>query len=165
MTRSDNQKYQDFGSFPGYSKIVISCSAHSHQRWTMFITFLAWEDKNYYYCDRSHIIEVYFHMEIHERLRKNREFLLLQYNSNLEDVLDLQDTLVRDILPSMTDELELCPEAVKWTTDWLSDTCVCLLFLAEVYLSADSLLSIYLPYLQGEPYSLLVTDGFMTRNP
>ena len=68
-------------------------------------------------------------METHERLRKNRDYLLHQYNSNLEDILNLQDTLIRDILPSITDELELCPEAVKWATDWLCDTCTCRLFL------------------------------------
>jgi retinaldehyde-binding protein 1 len=65
-----------------------------------------------------------------ERLRKNRDFLLQQYQSNLEDILDLQDTLVQVILPSVADELELCPEAVKWAMDWLYDTCTCPLFLS-----------------------------------
>ena len=67
-------------------------------------------------------------METH--LRKNKDILLQEYRSNLQDVLDLQDTFIQDILPSVTDELELCPEAVTWVTDWLCDTCRCLLFLA-----------------------------------
>lgn len=69
-------------------------------------------------------------METHERLQKNRDYLLQQYNSNLEDILNLQDTLIQDILPSITDELELCQEAVEWAADWLCDTGTCLLFLA-----------------------------------
>lgn len=64
------------------------------------------------------------------QLRKNKDVLLQEYRSNLQDVLDLQDTFIQDILPSVTDELELCPEAVTWVTDWLCDTCTCLLFLA-----------------------------------
>ena len=67
-------------------------------------------------------------METH--LRKNRDVLLQEYRSNLQDVLDLQDIFIQDILPSVTDELELCPEAVTWVTDWLCDTCTYLLFLA-----------------------------------
>ena len=65
-----------------------------------------------------------------ERLRNNRDILLQEYRSNLQDVLGLQDTFIQDILPSVTDELELSPEAVTWVTDWLCDTCTGLLFLA-----------------------------------
>ena len=64
------------------------------------------------------------------QLRKNKDILLQVYRSNLQGVLDLQDTFIQDILPSVTDELELCPEAVVWVTDWLCDTRTCLLFLA-----------------------------------
>ena len=64
------------------------------------------------------------------QLRKNNDILLQVYRSNLQGVLDLQDTFIQDILPSVTDELGLCPEAVIWVTDWLCDTCTCLLFLA-----------------------------------
>ena len=67
-------------------------------------------------------------METH--LRKTKDNLLQEYRSNLQDVLDLQDTFIQDILPSVADELELCPEAVLWMTDWLHDTCTCSLFLA-----------------------------------
>ncbi|KAF8160690.1 CRAL-TRIO domain-containing protein [Crassisporium funariophilum] len=61
-------------------------------------------------------------MQTLERLRTNRDTLLQQYHSNLEDVLSLQDTLIQDILPSVTDELELSPEAVEWSKEWLCDT-------------------------------------------
>ncbi|KDR75091.1 hypothetical protein GALMADRAFT_122666 [Galerina marginata CBS 339.88] len=61
-------------------------------------------------------------METRKRLQKNRDALLEQYHSNLEDVYSLQDTLIRDILPSVTDELELGPEAQEWAREWLSDT-------------------------------------------
>jgi hypothetical protein len=64
------------------------------------------------------------------QLRQNKDILLQEYRSNLQDVLDLQDIFIQDILLSVTDELELCPEAVTWVTDWLCDTCTCLLFLA-----------------------------------
>jgi hypothetical protein len=64
------------------------------------------------------------------QLRKNKDILLQEYRSNLQDVLDLQDTFIQDILPAITDELELCPEAVIWVSDWLGDTCTCLIFLA-----------------------------------
>lgn len=45
-----------------------------------------------------------------------------QYHANLEDVYSLQDTLIRDILPTVADELELSPESQDWGKEWLSDT-------------------------------------------
>ncbi|KAH9485075.1 hypothetical protein JR316_0001981 [Psilocybe cubensis] len=62
-------------------------------------------------------------MEILKRLQKNRDALLEQYHTNLEDIYSLQDTLIRDILPSVTDELELSVESQEWAKEWLSDTC------------------------------------------
>ncbi|PPQ84585.1 hypothetical protein CVT25_015788 [Psilocybe cyanescens] len=61
-------------------------------------------------------------METFKRLERNRDALLEQYHSNLEDIYNLQDTLIRDILPSVTDELELSPESQEWAKEWLSDT-------------------------------------------
>ncbi|KAJ6594437.1 CRAL-TRIO domain-containing protein [Mycena capillaripes] len=46
-----------------------------------------------------------------------------QYAENLEAVLALQGTLIQDILPSVTDELELDAESIQWAKEWLSDTC------------------------------------------
>ena len=59
-------------------------------------------------------------------LQTNREKfkqLSLQYTENLEAVLVLQGTLIEDILPSVTDELELDDESIWWAKEWLSDTC------------------------------------------
>ncbi|KAJ7212931.1 CRAL-TRIO domain-containing protein [Mycena pura] len=59
-------------------------------------------------------------------LQTNREKfkqLSLQYTENLEAVLALQGTLIEDILPSVTDELELDDESIWWAKEWLSDTC------------------------------------------
>ncbi|KAJ7020002.1 CRAL-TRIO domain-containing protein [Mycena alexandri] len=59
-------------------------------------------------------------------LDANREkFKLLgsQYTEHLEAVLALQGTLIEDILPSVTDELELDVESQRWAKEWLSDTC------------------------------------------
>ncbi|KAF8070799.1 CRAL-TRIO domain-containing protein [Lyophyllum atratum] len=61
-------------------------------------------------------------MSTTELLRENCERLLVQYNSNIQAVLGLQATLIRDILPSVTDELELSPEATEWAKEWLEDT-------------------------------------------
>lgn len=58
-----------------------------------------------------------------EVLHANYEKLLSQYNSNVGAVLSLQATLICDILPSVTDELELGPEATEWAKEWLEDTC------------------------------------------
>lgn len=55
-------------------------------------------------------------------LQANCERLLTQYHSNIQAVLALQTTLIRDILPSVTDELELSPEAMEWAKEWLEDT-------------------------------------------
>lgn len=64
-------------------------------------------------------------MEICDQLRANCDKLLEAYHTNLEDVRKLQDTLIRDILPSVTDELNLSPEATAWAEAWLSDTGMC----------------------------------------
>ncbi len=62
-------------------------------------------------------------MNIQERLHINHESLLDQYHANVETVLDLQATLLRDILPSIKDELDLSPDATEWAKTWLYDTC------------------------------------------
>jgi hypothetical protein len=62
-------------------------------------------------------------MNIKERLRINHENLLNQYHPNVEAVLDLQATLLRDILPSVQDEHDLSPDATEWAKKWLYDTC------------------------------------------
>src|SRR5260370_26314271 len=62
-------------------------------------------------------------MNIHERLRTNHENLLDQYHANAGIVLGLQTTLLRDILPSVKDELDLSPDATEWAKRWLYDTC------------------------------------------
>lgn len=60
-------------------------------------------------------------------LKANRDRLLTQYTDNLEAVLALQGTLIHDILPSVTDELEFTDDAesTEWATEWLQDTCRC----------------------------------------
>ncbi|KAM6502110.1 CRAL-TRIO domain containing protein [Amanita muscaria] len=62
-------------------------------------------------------------MTIREHLRLNHETLLEQYHVNAENVSNLQATLLRDLLPSLEDELELDPETTDWTKEWLYDTC------------------------------------------
>lgn len=64
-------------------------------------------------------------MDFRALLQANCERLLEQYVSNIDAVLALQVTLIHDILPSVTDELELSPEATEWAREWLSDTCTC----------------------------------------
>ncbi|KAF9010630.1 CRAL-TRIO domain-containing protein [Cyathus striatus] len=61
-------------------------------------------------------------MDIQSRLQHNCERLLVSYRENLEDILNLQATLIRDILPSVMDELELPPDATEWAKEWLRDT-------------------------------------------
>lgn len=61
-------------------------------------------------------------METQRRLQTNRDALLEQYFANLEDVYNLQDTLIQSVLPSVTDELGLGLEAQEWAKEWLSDT-------------------------------------------
>ncbi|KAJ7091965.1 CRAL-TRIO domain-containing protein [Mycena belliarum] len=55
-------------------------------------------------------------------LKANFEKLLEQYTENLDAVRNLQGTLIEDILPSVTDELELDAESVRWAAEWLDDT-------------------------------------------
>ncbi|KAJ7354666.1 CRAL-TRIO domain-containing protein [Mycena albidolilacea] len=55
--------------------------------------------------------------------REKFELLGAQYTENLEAVLALQGTLIDDILPSVTDELELDADSIEWAKEWLSDTC------------------------------------------
>jgi hypothetical protein len=61
-------------------------------------------------------------MSTSDLLQANYEKLLAEYTSNLQGVLDLQDTLVNDVLPSVVDELSLGPEATEWCREWLEDT-------------------------------------------
>ncbi|KAJ7646780.1 CRAL-TRIO domain-containing protein [Roridomyces roridus] len=56
-------------------------------------------------------------------LKANREKLLNTYAENLEAVLDLQRTLLADVLPSVTDELNLDADSEQWAAEWLNDTC------------------------------------------
>ncbi|KAJ7661636.1 CRAL-TRIO domain-containing protein [Mycena rosella] len=56
-------------------------------------------------------------------LKANFHRLESQYTENLDAVQALQGTLIQDILPSVTDELELDAESIRWATEWLSDTC------------------------------------------
>jgi hypothetical protein len=65
-----------------------------------------------------------FEMNTQDILRANYEKLLEQHRSNVEGIFTLQATLIRDILPSVTDELDLSPEATEWAAKWLGDTCV-----------------------------------------
>ncbi|KAF9452764.1 hypothetical protein P691DRAFT_696412 [Macrolepiota fuliginosa MF-IS2] len=61
-------------------------------------------------------------MDIQELLKSNSKQLLKEYNENMDHVLDLQTTLIRDILPSVVDEFELGPDATEWAEEWLNDT-------------------------------------------
>ncbi|KAK2464172.1 hypothetical protein APHAL10511_003629 [Amanita phalloides] len=61
-------------------------------------------------------------MSIQDRLQINHENLLKQYHANIETVSSLQATLLRDILPFVSDELRLGPEATEWAKFWLYDT-------------------------------------------
>lgn len=63
-------------------------------------------------------------MENLNRLQAAQEALLEEYRTNLEDIYNIQDTLIQDILPSVTDDLDLTPNACAWAKEWLSDTCV-----------------------------------------
>ena len=62
-------------------------------------------------------------MIIREHLQIYNDSLLEQYYANVEIVLALQATLLRDILPSVEDELDLGPDATEWAKEWLYDTC------------------------------------------
>ncbi|KAF8893464.1 CRAL-TRIO domain-containing protein [Infundibulicybe gibba] len=55
-------------------------------------------------------------------LQANCDRLLDQYHSNLQNIVSLQTTLLRDILPSIADELQLNPDATEWAKEWLLDT-------------------------------------------
>ncbi|KAG5639451.1 hypothetical protein H0H81_001573 [Sphagnurus paluster] len=61
-------------------------------------------------------------MSTMDLLRANFERLMQQYNTNVHAILALQATLIRDILPSVSDELELGPDATEWAKEWLEDT-------------------------------------------
>ncbi|KAF5321944.1 hypothetical protein D9619_001492 [Psilocybe cf. subviscida] len=61
-------------------------------------------------------------MENLNRLQAAQEALLEEYRTNLEDIYNIQDTLIQDILPSVTDDLDLTPNACAWAKEWLSDT-------------------------------------------
>ncbi len=62
-------------------------------------------------------------MDIHALLKVNCDKLLEQYHANLRDVRALQETLINDILPSVSDELHLGDSETNWAKEWLSDTC------------------------------------------
>ncbi|KXN90970.1 hypothetical protein AN958_03037 [Leucoagaricus sp. SymC.cos] len=61
-------------------------------------------------------------MDIQDLLQSNSARLLTAYRENIDHVLDLQTTLIRDILPSVVDEFDLSPDATEWATEWLNDT-------------------------------------------
>ncbi|KAK0213130.1 CRAL-TRIO domain-containing protein [Desarmillaria ectypa] len=61
-------------------------------------------------------------MDIHTLLKANCDKLLEQYHANLRDVCALQETLINDILPSVSDELHLGDVETNWAKEWLSDT-------------------------------------------
>lgn len=62
-------------------------------------------------------------MENLNRLQAAQDALLEEYRTNLEDIYNIQDTLIQDILPSVADNLDLTPDACAWAKEWLSDTC------------------------------------------
>ncbi|KAK7473223.1 hypothetical protein VKT23_001321 [Stygiomarasmius scandens] len=61
-------------------------------------------------------------MDIRSLLQGNCDKLLTQYRSNLKTVLELQATLIEDVLPSVADELNLGLEQREWAREWLQDT-------------------------------------------
>lgn len=60
-----------------------------------------------------------------EVLRNKCQKLVEQYQLNSVAAKELQELFSRDILPSLIDELNLCPSAVQWAKDWLQDTGMC----------------------------------------
>jgi hypothetical protein len=92
-------------------------------------------------------------MNIKERLFTNHENLQNQYRANVETVLDLQATLLRDILLTVEDELDLGPDATEWAKKWLYDTCTYYPDLAGS--RAYHTLSDPLPNSKGKPYERL----------
>ncbi|EGO00333.1 hypothetical protein SERLA73DRAFT_180870, partial [Serpula lacrymans var. lacrymans S7.3] len=60
--------------------------------------------------------------DTHSRLQANHDQLVSQYEGNLENVLALQETLIQDVLPHVTDELQMGGETVNWAKEWLQDT-------------------------------------------
>jgi len=61
-------------------------------------------------------------MEIRDLLWANSTRLLRTHRENMNHVLDLQASLIRDILPSVVDEFGLGPDATEWAAEWLNDT-------------------------------------------
>ncbi|KAF8915608.1 CRAL-TRIO domain-containing protein [Mucidula mucida] len=53
-------------------------------------------------------------MDIYSLLQANCDRLLEQYQTNVRDVRMLQETMLKDILPSVVDELSLGKEEVDW---------------------------------------------------
>lgn len=62
-------------------------------------------------------------MDLRSLLEVNCVNLWDQYNSNLEQVVELQTTLINDILPHVQHDLELDNEATDWAKEWLEDRC------------------------------------------
>lgn len=60
--------------------------------------------------------------DIHRLLQQNCDKLLSQYQANIDAVIELQNVLIDDVLPSLADELGLDSDATGWAKDWLSDT-------------------------------------------
>ncbi|KAG7446558.1 CRAL/TRIO domain-containing protein [Guyanagaster necrorhizus] len=61
-------------------------------------------------------------MDTYALLKVNCDKLLEQYHANLRDVRALQQTLINDILPSVSDELHLSDLETNWAKEWLNDT-------------------------------------------
>ena len=56
-------------------------------------------------------------------LRTNYEYLIGQYNANIDVVLALQTMFLEEVLPDMQDERNLDVESTQWAREWLQDTC------------------------------------------
>ena len=60
-------------------------------------------------------------MSIIDVLREKEEHLAALYQSNFESAQNLQETLGRDILPGLVDELSLDEEGEQRAKSWLYD--------------------------------------------
>jgi hypothetical protein len=64
-------------------------------------------------------------MDIRSLLQANHDAFLELHSAQIGAVLTLQHTLIRDILPSVADELELDTWQIAWLQEWLQDTGEC----------------------------------------
>ncbi|KAJ7162076.1 CRAL-TRIO domain-containing protein [Mycena filopes] len=87
--------------------------------------------------------------------REKSKLLAAQYTENLEAVLALQRTLIEDILPGLTDELELDAESIQWAKEWLSDTCTLFRVLRVRYpgLLFANLIFFRVPFIQRNKFT------------